>query len=463
MSYQNKLIGVLCLVLLPYFILIGFCHPSGDDFSYAVLGTKQDLFSALLDEYKLWNGRYTSNIFVLKNPLVFKDSWLIIYRYSIAGILFFGLFSSFFFFNYFLREYITSSWIIVISLLFLLLNLFQMPILSEGTYWYTGVVTYQLANSFALFYLIGLHRFTKLNNRFKQFLLFFGLCLSIILIAGFNEVIMLLMLVFHFVMLAIQFQRKSSNRFWFLGFFLASLLGFIIVYFAPGNKVRESYFIGESHRLGHSLLFTSLQMIRFVIGWFSSGVLLMLSLVYLSVYKRIHTSNKFFQHHFYKYKWITMLSLFAVLFLAIFPAYWSTGIMGQHRTVNTAYFFFILLWFVNLSIWSETKLFQNIQISTKLKKIAVIISLLILAFTNNTFTAWKDLLTNDALMFDIALKRRYHLLNSISKQDTRMQEILPLIMKPKSLFIYDISKDPRYFPNTCYKSYWKLNAYLVAK
>ena len=72
MSYQNKLIGVLFLCLLPYLILFFYCHPSGDDFSYAVLGTNQDLFSALIDEYNLWNGRFFSNFFVLKSPLEFE-------------------------------------------------------------------------------------------------------------------------------------------------------------------------------------------------------------------------------------------------------------------------------------------------------------------------------------------------------------------------------------------------------
>lgn len=463
MSYQNKLIGVLCLVLLPYFILIGFCHPSGDDFSYAVLGAKQDLFSALLDEYKLWNGRFTSNVFVLKNPLVYKNSWLSIYRFSIAGILLFGLFSSFLFFYYFLKEFITTSWIIVITLLFLVLNLFQMPNLSEGTYWYTGLVTYQLANSFTLLYFVGLHQFTKIKISLTRLLSFICLCVSIILIAGFNEIIMLIMLVFHFLIAALHFQRKSTSGLWFFGFFLASLLGFLIVYFAPGNKIREAYFIGESHRLGHSLVYTLLQIIRFVIDWLSSGVLVLLSLIYLFLLKRFQPIYKIFQNQFYMNKWISLIALFLVVFLAIFPAYWSTGIMGQHRTVNTAYFFFILLWFVNLSLWSETSLFQKLQISSKLKNYAVSASFLILAFTNNSFTAWKDLLTKDAIMFDRALKERYHRLNTIPVQGIQIQGIEPLIIKPRSLFIYDITNDPNYFPNTCYKSYWKLKGYIIAK
>ena len=45
----------------------------------------------------------------------------------------------------------------------------------------------------------------------------------------------------------------------------------------------------------------------------------------------------------------------------------------------------------------------------------------------------------------------------------KIQKIPVLNIKPKSIFIYDISCDPKYFPNTCYKTYWDLESYLIAK
>lgn len=463
MSYQNKLIGVLLVALLPYLILIGFCHPSGDDFSYAFLGTKQDLYPALLDEYNLWNGRYTSNVFVLKNPLILKDSWIYWYRFSIAGILLFGLLSAYLFFKYFLKESTSRIWIIFISLLFLLLNLFQMPILSEGTYWYTGVVTYQLANSFTLLYLIGLHRFSVMRLGFSKIFTFIGLCISIVLIQGFNEVIMLLMFVFHGFLLALHFQKNTINRFWFIGFFLFSFLGFCIVYFAPGNKLREAYFIGQSHRLGHSLLYTFLQILRFGFDWLSSGVLILLSLVYLSVHKYLSISCELFRNQFYINKWVSLIALFSVLFIAIFPAYWSTGILGQHRTVNTAYFYFILLWFINLSLWYNTRFIQKILVSSATKKYSLIASIIIILFTDNSYNCWKDIFTFEASFFDKSLIKRYEILDEIPTSTFQLQQIPALKNKPSSIFIYDITNDPHYFPNTCYKFYWKLNAFIIAK
>jgi len=463
MSYQNKLVGVLILCLLPYFLLFAYCHPSGDDFSYAILGSKQGLFPALIDEYNLWNGRYFSNVFVLKNPLIFRNSWLSIYRISLLGIFLSTIISFFCFLNYFFKKVLIRRTILLITLLIILLNLFQMPVLSEGTYWYTGVVTYQLANCFTLFYFIGLHHFSNCKKGLSKTLLFILLFCSILLLAGFNEVEMLFLVALHVLIVVIQWRYKLANRTWFFGFLIASLIGFCLVYFAPGNKVREAYFIGESHRLGYSVLQTFLQMLRFSFDWTFNGVLILLSYIYLSFSQFVVFFSNLLRNHFFVNRWIAFITLIGVLFLAIFPAYWSTGIMGQHRTVNMAYFYFIMLWFINLTVWSDvlinTKIFGNVQI----KKIALIVSILCIGFSNNSFTAWKDLISNDAKNFNKQLNNRYLLLDSMDKHMDKIQTIPVLNIKPKSIFIYDLSNDPKYFPNTCYKTYWDLNSYLIGK
>jgi hypothetical protein len=463
MSYQNKLIGVLFLCLLPYLILFAYCHPSGDDFSYAILGSNQGLLPALIDEYNLWNGRFFSNIFVLKNPLIFRDSWLLVYRMSLFGFFVFTILSVFNFFHYFLQKIINRRLILIITLFFMLLNLFQMPILSEGTYWYTGVVTYQLANCFTLFYFIGLYRFSSMKIGWQKTLAFFILCISIILLAGFNEVEMLLLVALHMLILFIQWKNKLSNKSWFLGFLISSIFAFCIVYFAPGNKVREAYFIDESHRFIYSMFQTSLQMIRFTFYWIFSGVIILVSLTYLSFNQYVDSIYKLLSVHFFINRWIALCALFGVLFLAIFPAYWSTGIMGQHRTVNMAYFYFIILWFINITLWRDSILKLKFISNFSFKKYALILSIILVSFTNNSFSAWKDLLSQDVVSFNNQLNSRYLLLDSMDVKNTKIEVLPVLTKKPKSIFIYDISSDPKYFPNTCYKTYWNLKAFIIAK
>jgi hypothetical protein len=463
MSYQNKLIGVLFLCLLPYLILFSYCHPSGDDFSYALLGTNQDLFSALIDEYNLWNGRFFSNFFVLKNPLVVRNSWLWIYRISLFGIFVFTILSVFLFFNYFFKKIVNRRLILIITLFFMLLNLFQMPILSEGIYWYTGVVTYQLANCFTLFYFIGLHRFSSMQQGLRKKLAFCVLCISNILLAGFNEVEMLLLVALHMVILFIQWKNKLSNKSWFLGFLISSIFGFCLVYFAPGNKVREAYFLDESHRFIYSFCYTSLQIIRFTFNWISSGVLILLSIIYIFNNHYVNYFKSLFCTHFYVNRFIALFALIGVLFLAIFPAYWSTGILGQHRTINVAYFYFILFWFVNITLWRDDIMKLKFFSNFRFKKYALILSIIILNISNNSFSAWKDLLSQDAYAFNNQLNSRYLLLDSVDVKSTKIQGLPILTKKPESIFIYDISYNPNHFPNTCYQTYWNLKAFIIAK
>jgi hypothetical protein len=137
--------------------------------------------------------------------------------------------------------------------------------------------------------------------------------------------------------------------------------------------------------------------------------------------------------------------------------------MGQHRTVNSAYFYFIFLWFLNLSLWSKSSFVEKIKVSHSLKRNAFIISLFLLGLTNNSFFAWKNILSDDAKKYNQELNERYRLLNKFPKNSDQLCELPSLKTKPVSIFIYDITNDPKYFPNTCYKTYWNLNSYIIAK
>ena len=274
---------------------------------------------------------------------------------------------------------------------------------------------------------------------------------------------MLLLVIFHMICVWIQLKYKLLNYRWFIGLFIASIIGFCIVYFAPGNKIREAYFIGESHRFLYSLVHTCLQIIRFIFEWFSSGVLILLSLVYLAIYPYIEKQVFAIINFLHLNKWISLCSLLGVLFISIFPAYWSTGMMGQHRTVNSAYFYFLFLWFINLTLWRNTKFIQKIIVNKRIINYSLIAVIVLLGCSNNSYYVWKDLFTQNASSFDKEMNKRYELLNNFSKQSDALRYLPVLTSKPSSIYVYDIRKDPKYFPNTCYKSYWKLNSYIVGK
>ena len=61
--------------------MAAYVHPYADDLSYAVAGIRTPLLERLVHEYTSWNGRYTSNLLVLRTPLVLGlQPGLVLYR-----------------------------------------------------------------------------------------------------------------------------------------------------------------------------------------------------------------------------------------------------------------------------------------------------------------------------------------------------------------------------------------------
>ncbi len=70
MQRRVLIIALLVLGLLRYAWLAQSMHPYADDWSYAATAFDEPFNDRLVHEYRSWNGRLTSNILVLRGPLV---------------------------------------------------------------------------------------------------------------------------------------------------------------------------------------------------------------------------------------------------------------------------------------------------------------------------------------------------------------------------------------------------------
>ncbi len=460
------IIGSILLVFLflPFILLFSYIHPAGDDFTYAFLGTKLDLYKAWMDEYNLWNGRYFSNLLVLRNPLYFTHIGLIAYRITLFLLHVSLLFSLFYFFKTILSKIYSFSTCLFLVLLFNIVYLSKIPTLSEGVYWYTGVVTYQLGIIFVLIYSSLLYNYTVEKYIFgNKYLHVISLLFFILAIIGSNEVLMLLLLYFNALLAFISYKNKKKQLKLLVILLALSFVAALIVYFAPGNKVREEYFIGVSHRFWYSVFLSLVQCLRFGFEWLNNGVIIMLSILYIPLNAKLTKHTFLFKNNFFLTPWISSLSLVALIFCCVFPAYWSTGIMGQHRTVNVAYFFFIILWFINLSIWINTfpTLFNHIHLKHTL--LLSFLCILMIVTTRNSRGVMEDISSGNCSAFNQELKQRYSRLNRINPNSNKAIYLDTLTAKPVSIFIYDIRNDPKYFPNLGYQRYWNLKVGVYSK
>jgi len=455
MSYLNKFFywilnnnsiiigGIIYFVCFLFIYLSFYIHPSGDDYTYAFLELKSPFIRAYLDEYFLWNGRYSSNFFVLKNPLTFGFNNVFLYRFFVILIqisLFITIYLSLLKFRFFfsIRQRLLFTCFFFLSYLLLI------PALNEGFYWYTGLVTYQLA---IVFFLIYIHFFFSKSFYFRVLIL---IILQAILI-GCNEVSMLYLICFHFIYF-VNTAKKFKIESFIL--FLTTISFSFIVLLSPGNSIRASYFEGSSHQFFHSLMMTILQVFRFSLQLNEGFVLFFMAIIFYNVIPnlKLFVCNYRNKRNFYTIPII----LFGVLFISIFPAYWTTGIMGQHRTVNFAFFICIpLLFFWFLIIINRFESFF-LKIFSKIKIFIPFLFILSIFLTRNLQGVFEDFYFDKHLKFNKQSYLRYNSLNYQIKHIKKDVFLKKLKTHPFSISIYDLSNDPNHLANIGYQRYWKL-------
>jgi hypothetical protein len=438
---NNKKAYTLLSILLcftPFFLLCFYISPSGDDYSYAWVGASStDFLGTLIGEWNTWNGRYISNVFVLINPIAYGRFDL----YQMIPLLLIMLFIVAQ--SLLVLQFISTSKTRAntMSACFILIYLNVMPHIGEGIYWYTAAVTYFAPLVLFPLHLILLNMFSKPN----QSLLIIALILLQFLLTGFNEVIMIVMTLLHLGF--VIWSKNNKKAFWLL--LLTQLLFSAIVYFAPGNEVRSSYFPNK-HDVIHTILNGSANTLRFTASLLGTPSLWisMLLFVKMGFNSKKYTASIWF--------WTGIF--FIPQFIACAGPVWTTGMIGQHRTPNFALYFQILIVFMFLLFENEHKIttaLKQISTFTSFPKLLVglVISFLLLG---NGRTAIEDLLSRDAWEFNQESIARANSLESLSNLQDTMVFIPAYRYKPKSIFIYDITSNSKDWKNEAYTSYYGL-------
>lgn len=435
---------MLIIAILPYLYISMYCNPIADDFTYAFKIKNHNFFSVLLNEYLNWNGRYISNIFVILNPIAF-DSFLG-YKFVPIFLIFLTVYSIYYFIRKLTNEKLTKYETLVFALVLTLLYLYQMPIISEGIYWYTGAVTYQLGNIFLLFYLGILSQFIYekyiFHNRIIHLII---LILSMFLTVGFNEILMIIIVLLSLCIYLVYLLNRIKKRKLVFYLLIASICFGSIVYFAPGNLTREAFF-PDNHNLINSFIQSIAQSIRFFFDWISSAPIIFISILYFKLNRTLSENIPLFNKSFYLSPVFSFSLLFFIIFIGAFPAYWSTGILGQHRTINTSYFLFLLIWFINLTVVYNQNLISFEQINKKVQLVFLVIIWCSLVFTKNGYNLFQDIRTGDHKKYNDQMVKRYSIIEESS--DTIYFE--PIKNRPATLFVLDITDNPKNWQNLGY-------------
>lgn len=450
---KRLFIVLLSLAFLPY-IYLSFCnYPIGEDFGFAFQFQENKSFLTLLkNAYLTMNGRYVANIFMYASPIAFNSYLgyqlypIILLLLLVLGAIFFvsstSLFSG-------LKSNITGG--LILSLLFI--N--NLPIISEGLYWQTGSSIYMLGILSTLFF-IGLmvrnikSKRDKLSN-FLSYVLLFLTC-------GFNEVLTFCVVVLLSIASVFFYRNNLPKKKYVLSLFIMAAMFSLVMVLAPGNSSRESMYVGANN-LTHTIGMSFLQVIRFTFSWVFSLPLIVCSILFYQIIKRKKNNTVWIKNRLYINRWVALLMLTLVVFMCVAPPYWFTGILGQHRTLNVAFFFFLLAWFLNIIVWFDfLKLItKNVKLALRKKHLSIFF-LVGVFFTNNGYHSLQDIFSGDAKRFKKEMIARINDLEKAKHERPSELKLQPIGSQAKMLFVTDISKDPKFWTNQGYNQYFRLDS-----
>lgn len=430
---QKFIILFLLLILLsPFLYLFAFAHPIADDLAFGYQAKQAPLFDVLLNSYFYSNGLYSGNFFMFLFPISLNE--LLYYRLFLLGCFILFCASSF----YLIQRIFPTVKVfdkIIISLFFILTVLGSTTHLSEAFYWQTSVIYYQLSLTFVLFYFGLLIQYFSAIFIFNKTVHQIVLLLMLILIIGMKESIALIMGFIATLLFYYSYFKSKENKMFFTIQLLVAIIFISVLVVAPGNDYRMAAYPNNKN-LSNSMIYTAMQMVRFPLTWLMACSGIFFVFIIAEIHQKAIPLLK-------KLNWkIALIVFFGVLFLCIFPAYWATGILGQHRTLNLASLFFVLFLLV-LAI-NKGEYFTRLFFISGIKKAIIFCTVFLIA--GNGFMVVSDIFSGRVSSYNKQLTERAALV-SRAKSTAK----LPLLTNvPKSLFVVDIQQDTSYWINQAY-------------
>ena len=431
---SSLILMLLLLALSPYFMLCFYALPYADDFCYAWSSAEPISFiGRFLHQYMGWSGRYSAHVLLCNHPLA--GGRMLYYHLADLAALSAVMVALLIFF----RQIISGFWTSVLTALSVLLFfLCYIPQLSDGVYWYTGVCNYELSNvCFILHISIVILLFR--SKGLMRAICFIAAALLLIASIGFNEIAAAIIPTYYFFASVIFYLKRGNKEasgsafpIILVLFFIACLaFGFLVL--APGNHVRSHQY--HTHfQFFHSVLYGSLQTARFAAIWLCTIPALILSLLVISRANKLPDTALLR----FDYRLILALIVFTV-FMSAFMPYYTTGILGQHRTIDYAFFYFILLWMWMLISLSKKYALYDKNILSMISSrafVALLISVVVMALTANSGRILRDCYRGTFTAYNEEFTQRQ---DNIRKQPS--MQIPPLKDVPQSLKIVDAEVD----------------------
>lgn len=447
----SAVVGVLAVAVT----LFRYAHPLADDFARGYKGRVQGIVPSIVNEYFTWTGRWAacslSYFLTASFDIVrFYPLLLTIIPLALAMAVYLLVQASEIGVTRLQRAAVTAA--------ILAIYWAGLPDPGDNFYWLTGSVDNVAGLVVSLLLLAGLIGF-RVRTPLLSLLAGVGLSLLAVLATGFHEVFGLILCVVLAGGTLRAWLAGDSRRWLWTVCLAAAIIGFLIVYIAPGNGVRRAEFPLAAN-FGVTLQLTIKQGVSNVTPWVLDIRLLSATIVLLILAPRAlierHQSGRIKTRDIM----IVVLTWATAIFSAFAAVSWAIGMKMAPRTLDGIYFIFLAGWFWVLIMVMRQFAERDeplIIASPLLRRIAVAMFVVAMLLTGNTWKALQDL-RGAAPVYSAAMDTRYSSLAAAAARGEQDATVEPLPQHPESFIKYfELREDPDYWENWSVAHYFGLN------
>ncbi|MCC3151553.1 DUF6056 family protein [Hymenobacter sp. BT770] len=457
------------LGILPFFLLCWYAHPSADDFLQATDVSKHGHLGYFKYMYLNWTGRYTAMVgWSFLNPVSYGQTKAG-YGLVCALLMLLLLVALVLLLRVLLRGAgFTPRQLWQAGAGAFLLLVYYLPNTAEYFYWLTASYNYLLPAILLLLALAILATHTAQPQPARRWPLLATAAL-LLLAVGCNEPLALPVLLTVWAGAAVESWRQ--RRLVGLAVVLAVSAGCAVSFLAPGNAGR----MAVEHSASPGILKAILGVIEFtvycLVVWLGNGLLVVVTLLLVPVFARLAKLPALPLNHLVRHPLLLTLLVPAFLAAGLFPSLWATGALAPPRALDLLYICFIGSWMLAAYAWIAY-FGQRPHATTAPLRLPAFVRWTLLAWlpitflndynhrllpgyrlsTNNSFTAYRDLLSGAAARYDAELTARYRFL-----QTTPLAQptVAPLTDPPLTLLFSDITTNPTDWSNLAYADFFK--------
>lgn len=472
-KYKNRLwqicalLLILTIAILPLLVLGKYNRPSADDYSYSANtyatlsngGTIIDILKTALDEdinaYKTWQGLYVSAFVLALQPGIFGEQYYALTTPILMIIMGLSLYIALRIIG---KRFAGDSKLSLFYAIVLVgIIVAGMPSALEGLYWYNGAMNYL---PFVFLAILNLALIVEYYFSGRVRWAVISIVISFI-ISGGNHVsafFNILMLTIAIIICTCK-KKYAAYATW-----ISAIIGFIIMYKAPGTKIRADLF--EKRTVIETLIEAVVHSIKEMGGWFNIQLVCII-LFFLPCMLKIVRNNKNIKLVInpiciYITCYIVLIGLYCV-------PYYAMGYFGAGRLKNVIWVAFLTLLLISISYtlcWLNNKHFgfiENVQLldwgKAVYRKCVLLIILGCCLFgnygdnsTSNSMEALDELATTGvAKQYAVEMDARYYELKHSTSDTLYFKE---LTCEPKLLVFSKIGDDFWEWPNPNVTSYY---------